>query len=155
MWGDDCQLFYLLGVIIHQRIKKIWREDRSFCEAFVGLYHCNRLSTKMTTSWNIIIWGTLHPAATGYSYVTHGRSQWPWGQRHELPLLARTLGWWVRILLKAWMSVRCVSLCVYAILCVGTGLAISWSSVQGDVPTVYRIIKLKKRPRPKKNHNSN
>jgi hypothetical protein len=29
-------------------------------------------------------------------------SQWPRGLRHELPSLARTLGSWVRIILKAW-----------------------------------------------------
>jgi hypothetical protein len=50
-----------------------------------------------------------------------GRSQWPRGLRHEPPLLARTLGSWVRIQLEAWMSV-----CVYSVFvfsCVGSGLA--------------------------------
>jgi hypothetical protein len=45
----------------------------------------------------------------------HGsQSQWPRGLRHELFLLARTLGSWVRIPLKAWMSVRfsVIVLCV-------------------------------------------
>jgi hypothetical protein len=40
--------------------------------------------------------------------------------------------------------------CVYIVLCVGNGLATGWSSVQGVLPTVYRIKKLKKRPRSNK-----
>jgi hypothetical protein len=36
-------------------------------------------------------------------------SKWPRGLRHELSSLARTLGSWVRIPLKAWMSV-----CIYS-----------------------------------------
>jgi hypothetical protein len=37
----------------------------------------------------------------------HGQSQWPRGLRHELSSLAWTLGSWVWIPLKAWMSVLC------------------------------------------------
>jgi hypothetical protein len=38
----------------------------------------------------------------------------------------------------------CVLLfCVYVVLCVGRGLATGWSPVQGVLPTVYRIKKLK------------
>jgi ABC-type xylose transport system permease subunit len=37
----------------------------------------------------------------------HGRSQWPCGLRHELSSLARTLRSWVRIPLKAWVSILC------------------------------------------------
>jgi hypothetical protein len=33
------------------------------------------------------------------------KSQWVCGLRHELSLSARTLGSWVRIPIKAWMSV--------------------------------------------------
>jgi hypothetical protein len=41
----------------------------------------------------------------------------------------------------------CVRLfCAYVVLCVGSGLATGWSTVQGVLPTVYRIKKLKKRP---------
>jgi hypothetical protein len=35
----------------------------------------------------------------------NGRSQWPWGLRHEMSSPIRTLGSCVRIPLKAWMSV--------------------------------------------------
>jgi hypothetical protein len=51
----------------------------------------------------------------------------------------------------------CVRLfCV--VLCGGSGLATDWYSVQGVLPTVFRIKKLKKRPRPNKrlwSHNNN
>jgi hypothetical protein len=76
------------------------------------------------------------------------RSQWPCGLRHELPSLACTLGSWVRIPLYAWISVCVYSFCV--VLCVGSGLAMGWSHFQGVLPTLYRIKKLKKRPRSNK-----
>jgi hypothetical protein len=45
----------------------------------------------------------------------------------------------------------CVRLfCVCVVLCIGSGLATGWSPVQGVLPTVYRIKKLKKLPRPNK-----
>jgi hypothetical protein len=45
----------------------------------------------------------------------------------------------------------CVCLfCVYVALCVGSDLATGSSPVQGVLPTVYRIKKLKKRPRSNK-----
>jgi hypothetical protein len=37
--------------------------------------------------------------------------------------------------------------CVRVVLCVGSGLATGWSPVQRVLQTVYRIKKLKKRPR--------
>jgi hypothetical protein len=43
-------------------------------------------------------------------------------------------------------------------VCVGSGLATGLSPVQGDLPTVYRTKKLKRRPRPNKGlytHNKN
>jgi hypothetical protein len=67
--------------------------------------------------------------------------------RHELSSPARTLVSWVRIPLKAWMSAYVYSVFV---LCVGSGLTTGLSPVQGVVPAVYRIKKLKKRPRPNK-----
>jgi hypothetical protein len=48
------------------------------------------------------------------------RLQWPRRLRHELSSLAPTLGSWVEIPLKAWVSV-----CVYSVsvlFCVGSGL---------------------------------
>jgi hypothetical protein len=54
-------------------------------------------------------------------YKYDGRSQWPRGLRHEPSSPARKLGSWIRIQLKAWMSV-----CVYSVfvllLCVGSCL---------------------------------
>jgi hypothetical protein len=81
------------------------------------------------------------------------RSEWPGGLRHELSSPARTLRSWVQIPLKEWMAVLCAF-----ILCIGRGLATGWSPVQGVLPTVYRITKVKKRPRPNKglySHNNN
>jgi hypothetical protein len=40
--------------------------------------------------------------------------------------------------------------CVCVALCVGRGLATGWSPVQGVLPTVYMIKKVKKRPGPNK-----
>jgi hypothetical protein len=62
------------------------------------------------------------------------RSQWLRGLRHELSSLARTLGSWVRIPLKAWLSVCVYSVCV--VLRVGSGLATGWYPVQGALPTL-------------------
>jgi hypothetical protein len=57
------------------------------------------------------------------------QSQWPCGLRHELFSLARTLGSWVWISLKAWMSVLCEFILFF--LCVGCSLVMGWSPVQG------------------------
>jgi hypothetical protein len=44
----------------------------------------------------------------------------------------------------------CVHLfCVCVVLCVGSSLMMGWPLIQGVLPTVYRITKLKKRPRSK------
>jgi hypothetical protein len=60
----------------------------------------------------------------------------PRGLRHEPSSLARTLGSWVRIPLKA-MDVCYVRLCcVCVVLCLGRGLATCWSLVQGVLPYV-------------------
>jgi hypothetical protein len=83
-------------------------------------------------------------------YATRNRSQWPHGLRHELSSLVRTLGSWVRIPLKAWMSVLCAFILCLCCSCVGRGLATGWSPVQGVLPIVYRIKKLKKCPSPNK-----
>jgi hypothetical protein len=55
--------------------------------------------------------------------IFDGRSRWPRGLRHELSSLARTLGSWVRILLKAWMSVYAFILCLCCPVCIGSDLA--------------------------------
>jgi hypothetical protein len=52
-----------------------------------------------------------------------GRSQWSRGQRLELSSLARTLGSWVRIPLKAWMSGCAFIFYVCVALSVGSGIA--------------------------------
>jgi hypothetical protein len=64
--------------------------------------------------------------------------------------LVRPLGSWVRIPLKQGVDV-CVHLfCVYVLLCVGSGLVTTWPPVQGVLPTVYRVKKLRNRPKSNK-----
>jgi hypothetical protein len=64
-------------------------------------------------------------------HINWRRSQWPRGLRHEPSSLARTLGSWVRIPLEVWMSV-----CVYSVFVLGSGLETGWSLVQGVLPNV-------------------
>jgi hypothetical protein len=47
-------------------------------------------------------------------------------------------------------STRGTDVCACVVLCVGSGLATCWSPIQGVLTTVYRIKKLKKRPRSNK-----
>jgi hypothetical protein len=61
-------------------------------------------------------------------------SQWPCGIRHKPFSPAQTLVSWVRIPLKAWMSV-----CAYS-LCVGNGLVTGSSAVQGVLPSAQKKI---------------
>jgi hypothetical protein len=65
------------------------------------------------------------------------RSQRPRGLRHEPSSSARTLGSWVQIPLKAWMSACIYS--VFVLSCVGSGLATGWSPVQRVLPTVQEL----------------
>jgi hypothetical protein len=64
-------------------------------------------------------------------------SQWPRGLRHEPSSLGRTLGSWVRISLKARMSVS-------FILCAGSGLVMGWSPAQGILPDCEKAAKVHK-----------
>jgi hypothetical protein len=64
-----------------------------------------------------------------------GPSRWPRSVRHELSSLDRSLESWVRILLKAGMSVCAFNLCLYCCMCMYRpcyGLI----PVQGVLPTV-------------------
>jgi hypothetical protein len=63
-----------------------------------------------------------------YFYITAyrilSRSQYPRGLRYELSSLARTLGLWIRIPLRAWMFGVCMRLFyVCVVLCLARGLA--------------------------------
>jgi hypothetical protein len=66
-------------------------------------------------------------------YIYRCRSQPPRSLRHEPSSPARTLGSWVRIPLKAWMSVYVYS--VFILSCVGSGLVAGWFPVKGVLPT--------------------
>jgi hypothetical protein len=81
--------------------------------------------------------------------VVSCRSQWPRGLKHELSSLARTLGSWVRIPLRAWMFGVCMRLfCVCVALCVGSGLATAYPSSKGPYRPRKMITKLNKRHDP-------
>jgi hypothetical protein len=67
--------------------------------------------------------------------ITLSRSQWQRSLKHELSSIALTLGSWVRIPFEAWMSI-----CVYSVFVLGSGLATDWSLVQGS----YRMSQTKK-----------
>jgi hypothetical protein len=75
-------------------------------------------SKSLATGGNMIIlllfqWIKAQPfiaVLNSSRYEPERRSQWPRGVRHELSSLARMLGSWVRIPLKAWMSV-----CFYSV----------------------------------------
>jgi hypothetical protein len=59
------------------------------------------------------------------------RSQWSRGLSHELSSLGQKLGSWVRIPFEAWMSV-----CIYSVFVLGSGLATGLSLAQGFLPNV-------------------
>jgi hypothetical protein len=68
---------------------------------------------------------------------------------HEQSSLARRLGSWVRIPLKARMLGVCMRLfCVSVVLCLSSCLEMGWSLVQGVLPHVKMIMELNKRPGP-------
>jgi hypothetical protein len=101
--------------------------------------NCIKYTTHLS-SWEIWILREQFHGKVHYS-----RSQLPRGLRHELSSLALTLGLWVRIPLRAWMfGVFMRLFWVCAVLCVRKGLATGWSPVQGVLPTVCKIKKLKK-----------
>jgi hypothetical protein len=87
---------------------------------------------------------------TGYRVIKICRSYRPRGLRHDLVSLARTLGSWVRISLKVWMSVLCaLNLCLCCSVCrqrPSDGLI----PIQAVLQIVYRNKKSKRRQRPNK-----
>jgi hypothetical protein len=89
------------------------------------------------------------------NYFPKSRSQWQGGLRYGLPSFAQTLGSWVRIPLKAWMSTLCPFIlrsptsgmdicaslvCVCVAQCEGSGLAMGWSLVQGVLPSMWKRL---------------
>jgi hypothetical protein len=71
-------------------------------------------------SWKLELY--LHSPIFLHGIVLNCRSRWPRGLRHELSSLTRKLGSWVRVQLKAWMSVCMRLFCVCVVLCVVSGL---------------------------------
>jgi hypothetical protein len=100
-----------------------------------GASHCFK---RQTLFWRTLITSTEF----GSPGTKRRRSQWLRGLRHEPSSPAPTLGSWARVPLKASMFVGVYS--VFVLSCIGSGLTTGWSSVQGVLPTVYRVKKLKK-----------
>jgi hypothetical protein len=92
------------------------------------LYHCVNLEGHWCSFNEIICGRSFHKICRTISHFIlenwfHNlsnlrRTQWPQGLRHELFSLARMLESWVRIPLKAWMSVLCAFiLCLCCSVC--------------------------------------
>jgi hypothetical protein len=122
LWGDNIAhsfLFFLYHSKLLQSALSVHR----------GLM-CLRYDATECSTLKMEALGTPEIPVTIYKIILrdfpesndlHSRSQLPRGLRHQLSSLARTLGSWVRISLKALMSVCVYSVCV--VLCVGSGLA--------------------------------
>jgi hypothetical protein len=67
------------------------------------------------------------------------RSQWARGLRHEPSSLPRTLRSWVRIPLKAWMSVCAFILCLCCPVCADSDLATGWSQSKESYQLCKRL----------------
>jgi hypothetical protein len=131
---------------------------RKFLE-FNGTYKIHYRLHK--SSAFVCIWSQINPVHVIHSYFfeiyvnvinsfTRRYSMWSW-----ITIAARSKAWTVFTLSNAGIVSSnpsqgmdvCVHLfCVCVVLCVGSGLATGSSYVQGVLPTVYRIKKLKKRP---------
>jgi hypothetical protein len=122
--------------------------NNTFTDIYVGFTIAYHVRFKPRLGYECLWFCLLVSAGKGLAMSQYSWSRWPRGLRCELSSLARTLGSWVRIPLKAWMSL-CVY-CVCVVLCVGSCLATGWSPVQGVLPTACRIKELKKRPRSNK-----
>jgi hypothetical protein len=106
-------------VCFHSWVAGVWNPATLLCRLTINIIFLLQL---LRSGINIYV---------NNNYTELSRSQWPRGLRHEMSSRARTLGSWVRIPFKVWLSL-CISLC----LCVGSGLATSWSPVQGVLQTV-------------------
>jgi hypothetical protein len=72
---------------------------------------------KKGNTMSVLIKCQSHLPRKTASIINEGRSQWPRGLRHELSSLARTLGSWVWIPLKALVSVCAFILCLCCPVC--------------------------------------
>jgi hypothetical protein len=93
-----------------------------------------------------------------HAHKSSGKNIQPVNIQQPITVVARSRAWTVFARWNAWIVSSnptrgmdvCIRLfCVCVVLYVGSGLATGWSPVQGVLPTVYRIEKLKKRPRAK------
>jgi hypothetical protein len=96
----------------------------------------------ITVIWRVTFVTNLHTISISISIAGHG--SWAvWGMNCLRSLGSRDR--LVRIPHKAWTFGLCMCLfCVRVVLYLGRGLATSWSLVQGVLPSVKMIMKLKK-----------
>jgi hypothetical protein len=98
------------------------------CETLITMYH--------TTNF---VWMTKAVMFT-YDFISLPllacRSRSSRGLRHELSSLARTLGSWVRIPLKAWMSV-----CVYSVFVLSFVQVVAFRRANHSSKESYRLCK--------------
>jgi hypothetical protein len=135
-WLSWLRFFVLLLSHSRQMPDIIWIKSQPLhCESFVILhsletYHLTLYKYSLAT--DCILKSPTKIINT--SYYSSRWSQWLHSLRHEMSLPAGTLGSWVWIPLKAWMSVCICS--VFFLSCVSSSLSISWSPIQGILPTV-------------------
>jgi hypothetical protein len=85
----------------------------TFLTLFLKLFDLQESVPKTTAgswfqNWMVLFTKEYFPI----SVYVNCRSQWPHGQRHELSSLTQTLWSWVRIPLKAWMTMCTFILCL-------------------------------------------
>jgi hypothetical protein len=113
--------------------------------------HCTHylVTNNVDKLWNLIVLFLLNIWINNSAgYILKCRLEWPRLLRHKRSSLAQTLGSGVRIPLEVRLCLRLFCVCV--VLCVGSDRATGWSPVEGVLPTVCKIKKLKNRPKSNK-----
>jgi hypothetical protein len=120
----------------------LWSRNGSWLNSWI----CRRRIRRCIIEWNRTLINDIHLefALVDFHIVGHGGLA-VWGMNR-----LRSLERWDR---GSESHSRHGCLCafiLFVVLCVGSGLATGRSPVQGVLPTVYKIEKLKKRPRSNK-----
>jgi hypothetical protein len=151
-WNKSLSLAVILRQVSPLHVTNIW-----VCMKFIALSEQTCLirpsiclpaySISKIVQWMWMEFGIFGDLSMSdeFNWIKYSLSRWqlPCYLRYELSSPIPVL---VRIQLDAWMSVYIL----LVLSCVGIGLVTGWSPVQGVLPTVYRIKKLKKQPRPGK-----
>jgi hypothetical protein len=111
------------------RLRRLLKRRGNFATEFLVAIQI-RIDDFDITRVNFIVFKCVTPLS---------RSRWPRCLRHELSLLALTLGLWVPFPLVTRIS----AFALFVLFCVGSGLATGWSPGKVVLPTVYRVKKMK------------